>query len=45
MIYNIKIEKVEIIRKEVELINLYQSNNLSIDIINGRNLKPYKITY
>ena len=29
MIYNIKIEKVEIIRKEVEFINLYKSNNPS----------------
>lgn len=45
MIYNIKIEKVEIIRKEVELINLYQSNNLGSDIINVRNLKAYKIAY
>jgi hypothetical protein len=45
MIYNIKKEKVEIIRKEIKFINLYQLNNQSIDIINGRNLKPYKITY
>lgn len=30
MIYNIKIEKVGIIHKEVEFINLYKSNNPSI---------------
>jgi hypothetical protein len=30
MIYNIKKEKVEIIRKEIKFINLYQLNNQSI---------------
>lgn len=30
MIYNIKKERVEIIQKEIEFINLYQSDNPNI---------------